>query len=139
MGCAAAPSATAAGRGGQQGKLQPAVLGVAGGVLRASADFTREPRQDDGGDGDGDDAERKLVQPVGIGEVGHRADRRERGNGGGDGDVDLGGAGADDAGHHHPQQRRDLTREYWEGAAARADRRASRTSRARGTGRSRTG
>ena len=61
----------------------------------AGAELAGEQRQQRGADGDADHAERKLVHPVGVEQVGHRSRRQPGGEHRVDHQVDLVDAGAE--------------------------------------------
>ena len=94
----------------EQGEFQPAVLGMQRGAVLAPADMAGEGGENGRRDRHTDDAQRQLVQPVGIGEVGDGADRCQRGDGRGNGQVDLRGPRTEHAGQHDAHQPANLGR-----------------------------
>ena len=81
----------------RHGEFQRAVLGEIDEVATAGAQMARQVGQQDDADGDADDAERQLVDAIGVIEERHRT-RRQRGDHGADDDVDLGDAAGEHAG-----------------------------------------
>ena len=91
-------------QGQQQAHLDRPVLRVARRLVLAGAELPAQHRQQRRADGDADDPERQLVQPVGVEQVGDGAHRQQRGEPGVDDDVDLVDAGADGTRQHQREQ-----------------------------------
>ena len=100
IGCARTPSADRRRQGQQQRQLDAAVLRRRPRRRRRRPHLARQRRQDRGADRDADDAERQLVQPVGVIEIRDRAARQQRGERGRDQQVELSDAGAEHARPH---------------------------------------
>ena len=101
-------------RPGAPGRPPPAARGRARSRRRAiarrrrggavvGADMRGDRRRHHRGDGDRDDAERQLVEPVGVGEPRHRRRRRRCHDRAGD-QGELRNAGGDHARQHHPEE-----------------------------------
>ena len=102
-----------------------------------SAHLARQRRQDRGADRDADNAERQLVQPVGIVEIGDRAARQQRGERGRDQQVELCHPGAEHARPHDAQGLPARAASGAAGAAAAPPRPARTKPSARGIARAR--
>ena len=109
-------------QGQRGGELDRPVLGVRGFGLAAGAERPRQIGEEDDADGDADDAERQLVEAVGVVEPRHRAGL-ERGDDRADDDVDLGDAAGNDARPGESRQAPDAIGASAAGAASAQSRR----------------
>ncbi len=95
----------------QQGQLDAAVLRRHRAGLVAGAHLARQRWQDSRRNGDADDPERQLVQPVCVVQIGHRAARQQRGERGRDHQIELRDPGAQHPRPHDPQRLLDARRQ----------------------------